>query len=507
MQKQFQGNLKLIANSAIIVLIGIFISKVLLYAYRIIIARYYNPEVYGLFSIALMISGWFVVFSCLGLGEGVLRYMAYYRGKDNKKVVKEVFITSLKIVIPLSIISGLIMFLLSGFFATNIFHDSSLKLYIQLFSITVPLFAISQVFFGALKAYEKVSWYSAIVNIIQPASRIVILIFFIFIGLKSVAISLSIIGGFFATLLFSYLISKYYIFKFFINEKSTINKKTKELLYYSTPLMFSSVAVSIFGWADTFLLGYLKNVYEVGIYNVALPIAMLLSLAPVLFTQLFFPVINREYSKNNIKLIRELTKQIGKWIFIINLPFLIIAIFFPGVIINILFGSQYLSGQIALILLAIGFFFSSQSELSLSLLGMIKKSNLRLMDILITLGIDVFLCFLLIPKYGLTGAALATMISYILYTIIVIAQAYYYLKIVPIRRKMLSILISGIISGAFVLIARNFIQVNILSLILVGMAFILLYIFLILITKSLDQHDLLVFNNIKNKIFQWKRNK
>ena len=48
---------------------------------------------------------------------------------------------------------------------------------------------------------------------------------------------------------------------------------------------------------------------------------MLLILAPEILLQLFFPLVAREYSKNNKKLIGDLSKQVEKWILIIPTSF------------------------------------------------------------------------------------------------------------------------------------------------------------------------------------------
>ena len=83
-QKEIDKDLKLLAKSSIVIFAGIFFAKIFTYLYRIIIARNFGPEVYGLFSLAIMILGFFVAFSSLGLSEGLLRYISFYRGKKQK---------------------------------------------------------------------------------------------------------------------------------------------------------------------------------------------------------------------------------------------------------------------------------------------------------------------------------------------------------------------------------------------------------------------------------------
>jgi len=508
---ELDHNLKIVAKTSLIIFIGLIISKLLTYAYRIIIARQSGPEVYGFFSIALMIFGLFAMFASAGIFEGIVRYISYYRGNNNKKNIKRIFKVSLKIITITSIIAGVIMFLSAEFLAVSIFHNSELIIFLQFFSIAIPFYALSQVFLATIKAFEQMSPVVLIGHIIEPTIKVLILIFLIFLGLDYFkSISLSFIIGFLVSLILSYLFCKNYLFKFFIDVKENEDKKiTKELVQYSFPLLFSLIILFIFGWIDTFFIGYLKTAKDVGIYNAALPIALLLFLTPQLFNQLFFPIINREYAKKNFRVIKGLSQQIGKWIFIINLPIFFIFLFFPRVVINILFGAEYLQGGTTLFFLAIGVFFLAQSEISLNLLGMIKKSKLRFFNTLFILIVAIVLNFYLIPlesifgldnSIGIVGAAIATTIVLVIYSILTTSQAYYYLKIIPIRRKMIGILISCIIAIIPLLILKSIITINIFTLILLAILFILLYTLLIFLTKSLDKNDLMIISTIKTKL-------
>jgi len=499
------------AKTSLIVFSAAIVGKLLSYIYRIIIARQFGPEIYGFYSIAFMIFGLFAMFSLLGIPEGIVRYISYYRGTGNKRRIKKIFSFSIKIFFITGILSAIIMFFSSEFLAIQIFHDSNLIIFFKLFSLSLPFFVISRVFIGTIRAFEKIPANALVESIIEPITKIFTITLLILLGLNySNSISFSFILGSFMTLLLSYLFCKNYLSKFFINYPKEENKKTtKELLKYSLPLLFSSVIIFIFGWADTFLIGYLKTANEVGIYNAALPVALMLTFTPLLFTQLFFPLINKEYSRKRIDIIRELSKQVGKWIFIINLPVLFIFLLFPGTIINILFGSKYLAGASALSFLSIGFFILAQTEISLNLLGMIKKSKLRLFNITLSLIIAIILNFYLIPKErilfienptGIIGAAIATTLSLFFYCFLIISQGYYYLKIIPLRRKMIGVLISCLIAGTVLLTLRRFIEINVLTLISLGILFLLIYVLLIFLTKSLDKNDLMVINTFKRRL-------
>ncbi|MCK5043466.1 flippase [Candidatus Pacearchaeota archaeon] len=506
-EKDLDKFLKLIAKSSVIVFVSLILSKIFTYAYRIIIARSFGPEVYGLFSLAIMILGWFIAFSSLGLSEGLLRYVALYRGEKKTNKIRFILKTSITIIFFSTIISAIILFLLSEFISINLFHNPSLIIFLKIFSILIPLGVFSNIFLSVIRAYEKINWHAFILNILQNAIKLITLGILIILGFKTNAVIFSYFLGVLIVLIASYLVCRYKIPEIF--EKYTLQKKiqkniTKELFSYSWPVLFLGLLGGILYSADSFVLGYFKSTLEVGFYNAAVPIALLLSIAPQLFTRLFFPLITREYSRRNIKIIKGLSQQVGKWIFILNFPFFIIMVFFPGVLINILFGKEYLIAENALRILAIGAFFSSLATISSNLILMMGKTKIFLINLISVFIFNITLNIILIPKYGLNGAAFSTMLSGIILSFVLLFQAHYYTSIWPLRRKMLRIFIVTLIPIALLRGIKQFIVINNLSLILMGLFFFLSYVLLIFLTGCLDKNDFMILRNIKKKIIRKK---
>jgi O-antigen/teichoic acid export membrane protein len=505
-KNELNASLKTLAKSSIIVFFGLVLSKIFTYLYRIIIARSYGPEVYGFFSLSLMVVGWFTVFSLFGLGEGVIRYISFYRGKNQQKQIEKTFIFSITFVTLSSILFGTLLFLFSPFIANTFFHSPDLIPFLRIFSFIVPLHAISHILSGTLRAFENISAHSFLTNIFQPFIRVLFLVALLFIGFGSAySVGLSSVFSYLLLLVSSIWICRRYFGRFFSNFSKKNFRVNRELLIYSYPLMFAAFFASLLGWIDIFLLGYLKNPGAVGLYDSALPIAMLLTLPSFLFMQLFLPIASKEYSRGKHSIIKEISKQTGKWIFIINVPILFFTIFFPKSLLNLLFGSGFVSSYPALILLSIGFFFFAQSEVAINLLGVAKKSKVRFLNIFVIFILDVILNLILIPKSsilfwdnstGIVGAALATMISYIVYSAITFIQAYHYTKIIPLRRKNILVLISGVISGALLILAKSYIPITTFTLIFLGILFLLIYWTLIILTKSLDRNDLLIIRSV-----------
>jgi O-antigen/teichoic acid export membrane protein len=496
-------NLKRLVKSSIIVFIGLFLSKLLFYGYRIVIARYLGPEIYGFLSVAIMVSGWFIAVSSVGLADGILRYVALARGRKEIQEIKYIFKFALLTVFSLSIISGIILFFSSEFISIHFFHNPSLILFLKIFSFTIPLTIISYILLAVIKAYEKIGTYSFILNVLQNFVKLIFLAFFIYLGLHRNAVTLSYLIGTLAMLFAAYFVCRRISDlwgRSILNpeEKTSIRKS---LLHYSWPLMFFALVTGILPSIDSMSLGYFKDIITVGIYNAAVPFAMLLNFAAEIFMQLFFPLITREYSRGNIKLIRETSKQIGKWVFMINLPVIIVMIIFPGTIINFFFGPSYITAENPLRILAIGIFFSGLFMVSDNLIAIIGKSKLNLLNVIFASLINILLNIILIPKFGMDGAAYSTLIAMIIWAGLRGWQSYYYLKILPLRRKMLRILIVSLIPTSILILIKDAVPRNPFSLIILGGLFILSYVLLLFLTKCFDKNDWMIINTFKRKIF------
>jgi len=137
--------------------------------------------------------------------------------------------------------------------------------------------------------------------------------------------------------------------------------------------------------------------------------------------------------------------------------------------------------------------------ISSNLLSMLGKSKLLLFNISISAVLNFLLNMYLVPKYGIDGASIATMICSILLAAMFLFEANYHTAIIPLKRKMFNVLFSAAIPTIAFLFIRPYIQINLFSVILVGIIFLAVYACLILLTKSLDRNDLLIWESVKKK--------
>ena len=502
-KKDAQHYMRLLVKTSFFVFLSIFVSKIFGYLYKIVIARCFGPEQYGLFSLAVIISGILITFAMLGLSDGITRFIPFYRGKKDYKKIKHILKISIYITLVTSIVSSVLLYLLSDIIALSIFHNLELSLYLKIISFVGPFAAISSVFLAVVRGFEKVKTYSVLVNVFQNGSKLLFLLLLVYLGFEVNSLALSYLLSFVFLAIFSYVIGMKTLKAIAIKGSLKAEEKaktTRELFSYSWPFIFVGLLYTLFYWTDSLVLGYFEQATYVGIYNAAITLVSLFGIAPDLFMQLFLPLITARYSENKRAMIRNLTKQVSKWIFMINLPLFMVIVAFPGVIINFFFGSEFLIAETPLRILALGALFSGFLSLLFGLISMKGDSKIILKSYLIFAIINLILDIFFIKFWGMTGAAIATASAGILFTfsfthIIKKRLGFFPYKGILVKIVLVTATLLGVLFVLERLVAPTFI-----NLVIIGFVFILAYLSLIILTGCLDKNDWMILKAVGSKI-------
>ncbi|MBW6451258.1 MAG: flippase [DPANN group archaeon] len=492
--------LNTIVKGAGFVFIGMAFSKIFTLLWRIIISHL-GPDAYGLFSLVFSISSIVTMLATLGLGGGVLRYVSYYRGKNDKEHIKGVIVSSLKIVTISSIIFAFLLYRFSEFISLSIFNNVLLVPLFKIFSFSVFFLSISDIFFGISIGFENAKYVIILQQILQNFLNVTLSIFLIYLGYNLIGVSIAYVFSAFIILLLSILLIEYKVFPVF-NTKIKSKYINNELLNYSIPLVFVVVITQILTWIDTIMIGYFEPISAVGLYNTAVPIANLLLIVPNAFIFLFLSVVTSESAKGNTKIIKEIYLRINKWILLGNLPIFFIIFFYSDYIINIIFGIEYVGAKYALSILSVGYFIKSIFSTTDSMLKLLKNTKILLYITTLTAILNMLLNIILIPKYGINGGAIATTISLIVSSFIFGYIIYKKINIVPINKKILkTIILYGLLIYVYNIIMQTLFENIPFYYIILGYIILnILYILYILKLNLIDKYDFEIIENIKQKL-------
>lgn len=499
--KEKERAIKTVAKSGSFLFIALIISRFLGYLTRISLARFLGPSDMGLVYLAASVSGVIATISTFGLPVAVQKFVSYYEGKNNLKRVKGVITSSLKISFPISLISAFLLFIFSDWLAINIFHKPVLAIGLKIFSLAIPFRIVLRITDASTKAFRKIKYHAYTRKIIEPVSKLVLVLLFIFLGYKMAAGVLGYSIGFMIASIASFYFLEKKVFPILKTKVKAVSLKRK-LLNFSWPLMITGILWILVGQIDTIMIGSLiKEARPLGIYQAALPTSQLLFIIPMALTSLFLPVISNLLSKNKLDEVRDIYKITSKWIFYFNFPILLILLSFPKEVLNTLFGSEFLSGGIVLSVLSIGFFINSFGRLSRGMINLIEKTKIHLLNSSAAVLLVIVLNYVLIPRFGILGAAIATSTSFLTYALMEIIETYYFTNSLPFKFDFLKSFAAAIIScGLVIWIKDNLLgTTNILNLIILFFIFISGYLGLLLLFRGLGEEDILILKSLERK--------
>lgn len=499
--------LNILAKGAILTAFGMLFSKIMSYFYRIAVARLLGPEAYGQLSIGIMIAGIAALFGGLSMHKAIKKFVPKYKTNNDFAKVKGTILSAISITIPASLIVGLFFFFTSSFIANQIFEIPEVEPIIKIFAF-VPLFSrIYNIFLNVTESYNTVKYRVITAEIFQNIAQLSITLILIYIGYDVLG---AVWGWFFGILLSLGLIMYYMEFKLGPILTSNVKAKYnhKELFIFSYPLVLSGSVGAILGWTDTAFLGYFMTDADVGFYNAALPTAMILLIPHRSLHRLVMPSISSMIEKKDSNITNTL-KTLTRWGLITSLPLFLIMILFSSQILHLLFGAEYTIASTALQILAVGYMFNVFTGQISDYLKAEAHTKLFFKNNLINLAINVILNILLIPEYGINGAAIATTASIIVSNSLLVFESYLLEKRHPITFNFKKILFSSLISllATYSLFKLYFKPVEPLLLIPGIILFYLMTATIFLLIKGLQKEEVAVLKKLNSQYVPKKHRK
>jgi O-antigen/teichoic acid export membrane protein len=377
------------------------------------------------------------------MGNGLKKFIPEFRAENDSASIKGAVLSSLYITLPLSIILWAIIFFGAEFIAINFFDSKGLIPLIKILSFTIPIGVVKQTFYDTTLAFNKIIYKVASVRIIQNIVQLGVTVGLLLLGYNVVSAAWGwLVGGIVALLLGFYVVERKIGPILFSDVKPKY--RTREMLRFSSPLVISGLIGTLMGWADTGFLGYYMTNYEVGLYNAALPTAMLILLPHKAIGSLSLTSFSELKEKNRDK-VQDSIRTASYWIFSLVFPTFLIMLLYSEQVLKVLFGSQYGKASLALSILAVGYLVDTLVGKVGSYLQAEGHSDYFLYNNIAALTLNVLLNFILIPKFGITGAAIATASSTALSNILLCFEAWKKEKVITIPKKLYRVVIAGII--------------------------------------------------------------
>lgn len=387
------------ASSLILKILGLVLS----YTFVLVVSRFYGAESYGKFSIAFTVLNVFALIFALGVPDAIVKMASDKSINSNYNFRK----TSLNIIVISAITGSFIMYFLSGFFS-DFFKDLSLERFFKVTALTLVPLILLRLNYETLRGYKNIIKFGLLSHIIPFLVALIVIssCFYFFNNVEDDTIVYGYALGVFIAMVLSF---------FWTYNNNTKLKKypVKQLVNYSLPMLITSSFIFIMGWADTLMLGYFKNKSDVGVYNVVIRLARIAIVVITSINLVLAPKISELYSRSEISKMKEVIYKSTKLIFMITTPIVIIIMLGNKFILSI-FGSDFITGSSALLVIMISQFFNAITGSVGQIMNMTGHHKKLSFYTILSAALNIVLNLTLIPLYGLLGAAISTALSIIL---------------------------------------------------------------------------------------------
>jgi len=408
-------------------LIGIVLLP--LYTAHITVAEY---GVLGILEITIMILTQVLI---LGQSQAFLRFHDLEGYKERRKsTLFTTFIFLFAVGLLFNLIGQSFTLKLSSLFS----KPADFAIYFRLCFVIIFLRIINNLFLSVLRANEKSIFY-AIVNTIK---------FIIILGFNIYFVAFAKIGV--KGILYSYLIGDGVLFimlfpgRLYEMAPKFDSKIFKAVLFFGFPLIFASLASMLLNMGDRYILKLLVDYKEVGLYNLGYKVAGVLNMFLIQsFTLGLLPSAYKIYGQKGDK--RYYSKMLTYFMFVLCWAGLGLSLFSRDIIKLLALNPDYWAAYTVVPVIVLAYVFAGGK--SVTSLGMYLTGKTRFIAYytIFAMLLNIGLNFLLVPKYGMMGAAIATLIAFIaLYIITQIVSNRFY-KIPFENRKILDLLLLSIV--------------------------------------------------------------
>jgi O-antigen/teichoic acid export membrane protein len=422
---------------------GQVITLALRFVFGAILARYLGAEQFGLYTLGFTIVTIVGTLSALGLVNATRRFAPVaIRQRDQTELWGIIQVSAgLPGLISLSLAT--LTFILAEPIALYFFGEPKLTPIIRVLSLTIPLEVISDSLAAVIQSYKKLQYNVYARDITFNGLKLVL-------SLAALMLGLGMMGVLYIHVVVVLIVLAMLLF--FVNGLFPLrrpfqqaNRDPGKLLRHSLPVYGASLVNRFSGTFETLVLGFLGLTAGVGIYNIALRLSSLGNMFYGSLNNISEPIVADLYSRGEHEQLKRYYQIVTKWAVMFNLPIFLTIVLFTGPLLSV-FGSEFVSGTTGTIILALAALLNAATGNTGVIINMTGNSRLSFFNSLAYLGSTLILDFILIPRWGVLGAAIAGGGTIVILNIIRMVEVYILLRVWPFNWGFLKPISAGLLA-------------------------------------------------------------
>lgn len=432
--REFRRHAGKISRQAAVVFAGTVFTVVAGYFFKIYVARVIGAEGLGIYALGLNTLSLFAVFASLGLPTTIARFVARYRGIGQRERVRPLFFRALRVLILSSCALGGLMVLSSRWISEVVYGEPDLARYLPFFALLLPVGVVIGLCSGYLRGSKEVARQVAITSFLRfPAKIGLTVALFAFGWALPAYVAAEVSSQLFAAAILAFAVARRLPAAAAAAPRRGLDREVK---IFAATMMGMNGLSFLTTKVDQVLLGILLPVEQVGVYSIAMTSALFVPILLSSLNSIFGPIIAELHARGETALLQRLFQTTTKWCLGVTWPLVAVVLLFSQALMG-LFGAEFEAGATCLSVLALGQMVNVSAGSAGYLLLMCGYQRAKIKAIIAMAILTVVLNLLLIPRWGILGAAAAGAIGLVITNLVWLWMVRYYLRITPYNRGYL----------------------------------------------------------------------
>ena len=482
---------KLAVRGAATVFIMSIIAAFLGYLVRLVLAKNLSVEEFGLFYSVFAFLSMLSIFKTFGFDSALIKFIPEFIHYKKSDYVKSSIIYAAAVQLMTNIAVIIVIYAASSYLAANFFQDAKADFVLRLLAIAFFIESFLLVVKFSLQGFKKMSLFAGI-----DIVRMVAVLSIVLTGLKlgyglASPVIAYIAAPIILILIFGFVLVRK-VFPGFLKSRLIFSRDLfKKIFGYGIFVMAAGAGTLIFGYTDIMVLTYFSGLTAVALYSVALPTTKILIYFPRAIVAILVPLTSELWAKKKKEMLVEGMESLYKYSFIIILPLVLVMFSFADIIINILFGKDYIPASNAMKILSIGMIFASINGICSNFFSGIGKPQIASKIIYSGAIFNLASNLALIPLFGIIGAAITTTFSYGIMMLMGLLDIKKFITVRFPTKIWIKTLIAGLIFTVITWLLKKVFMLNVLveAAIVLAIAGIS-YIALLFLLKVVDMEEI-----------------
>ena len=414
-------------------LLGLAVTTVLAFGFALVVTHVISASDFGLFSLATSVVALAFLPGVLGLDTGVIRFVALGVAAGDERRARAALQLAVALVVVTSTAVAAVIWWYAPWIAGTVFGKPEATELLRIVSVSLPGLATGRVLVSAIRGFGVMT-YAAWLGILNRALDFVT-------ALPILALGFGVVGLAWASVIAAYAILPVVVAVLLRVDSHALSPAVdawplRRLLAFSLPQTFTVIFFLGAARLDVLLLARFGSAVEVGIYAIALRVLLPATLVSTSIGQMFSPRVAAEDAKGDVRALGTMLKRVTYWNTAASLPFFAALAILAEPVLE-LFGSVYTEGATALAILAAGRLIHTAAGPLGVVINMSGRPYITLVNNICITALNIGLGFLLIPTYGMAGAALSTTIALAVLNLVNIIEVRVIFGLYPFRRDAL----------------------------------------------------------------------